>query len=318
MNAVDVVLALVVVASVWGGWRRGLLVAGTDLLTLAVSLIGAFLLYPRAVALAGRHGFEWDVWLAPAAFLLVYVLLWLTLGALLRRLLGAAPDGLHGHAANRVLGMIPGAANGLINATIVSMLLVGLPLSDGVTRIVSGSVLADRLTAPAEWLEARLRPIFDPAVEKTLSRLTIAPESRESVRLPFTVQNVKQRPDLEARMLLALNEERRAQGLAPLQADPEAAAVARAHSKDMFARGYFSHITPQGDGPFDRMRRAGLRFRAAGENLALARTLPTAHQGLMASPGHRANILRPAFGRVGIGIVDGGRYGLMVTQKFRN
>ena len=159
MNAVDVVLALVVVASVWGGWRRGLLVAGTNLLTLAVSLIGAFLLYPRAVTLAGRQGSEWDVWLAPAAFLLVYVLVWLTLGALLRRPLGSAPDGLHGHAANRVLGVIPGAANGLINATIVSMLLVVLPLSDGVTRIVSGSVLADRLTAPAEWLEFEPRTL---------------------------------------------------------------------------------------------------------------------------------------------------------------
>jgi uncharacterized protein YkwD len=38
----------------------------------------------------------------------------------------------------------------------------------------------------------------------------------------------------------------------------------------------------------------------------------------MNSPGHRANILKPQFGRVGIGILDGGRRGLMVTQNFRN
>jgi uncharacterized protein YkwD len=38
----------------------------------------------------------------------------------------------------------------------------------------------------------------------------------------------------------------------------------------------------------------------------------------MNSPGHRANILQPRFGRVGIGILDGGRRGLMVTQNFRN
>jgi len=43
-----------------------------------------------------------------------------------------------------------------------------------------------------------------------------------------------------------------------------------------------------------------------------------AHAGLMNSPGHRANILRPQFGRVGIGIMDGGVHGLMVTQNFRN
>jgi uncharacterized protein YkwD len=66
------------------------------------------------------------------------------------------------------------------------------------------------------------------------------------------------------------------------------------------------------------MREDDVRFRTAGENLALAPSLQIAHTGLMNSPGHRANILRPQFGRVGIGILDGGRRGLMVTQNFRN
>jgi uncharacterized protein YkwD len=56
----------------------------------------------------------------------------------------------------------------------------------------------------------------------------------------------------------------------------------------------------------------------AGENLAMAQSLNIAHDGLMKSPGHRANILRLHFGRVGIGVLDGGRDGLMVTQNFRN
>jgi len=38
----------------------------------------------------------------------------------------------------------------------------------------------------------------------------------------------------------------------------------------------------------------------------------------MNSPGHRANILHKDFGRVGIGIMDGGIRGLMVSQEFRN
>jgi uncharacterized protein YkwD len=94
--------------------------------------------------------------------------------------------------------------------------------------------------------------------------------------------------------------------------------VARRHSVDMFARGYFSHVTPEGRSPFDRMNESGVAYRTAGENLALAPTLTIAHTGLMNSPGHRANILRPEFGRLGIGIVDGGARGLMVTQNFRN
>jgi uncharacterized protein YkwD len=94
--------------------------------------------------------------------------------------------------------------------------------------------------------------------------------------------------------------------------------VARAHSTDMFARGYFSHYAPDGASMDDRLRRHEVRYRIAGENLALARSLTMAHEGLMKSPGHRANILRPQFGRVGIGVLDGGRHGLMVTQNFRD
>ena len=103
-----------------------------------------------------------------------------------------------------------------------------------------------------------------------------------------------------------------------LLADPELRNVARAHSADMFARGYFSHINPDGENPFYRISAAEINYLSAGENLALAQTLQIAHTGLMNSPGHRANILNPTFGRVGIGVQDGGIYGLMITQNFRN
>ena len=119
-------------------------------------------------------------------------------------------------------------------------------------------------------------------------------------------------------MLELVNSERIAARLHPLAPDPELTEVARRHSADMFARGYFAHVTPEGRDPFERMREAKVGFLAAGENLALAPTVQVAHTGLMNSPGHRANILRPQFGRVGIGIMDGGIHGLMVTQDFRN
>lgn len=92
--------------------------------------------------------------------------------------------------------------------------------------------------------------------------------------------------------------------------------VARTHSRDMWRRGYFSHVDPDGDDPFDRMREGAVRFRQAGENLALARTTALAHRGLMSSPAHRRNILRPAFTRIGVGVVDGEPYGKMYTQLF--
>lgn len=162
-------------------------------------------------------------------------------------------------------------------------------------------------------------PIFEEPIRQSLNRrTTIEPGSGESVELPFKVAEARPRPDLEAAMLELINRERAENNLPPLAADPEMTEVARRHSADMFARGYFSHDTPENKNPFDRMREANVKYRTAGENLALAPTLEIAHRGLMNSPGHRANILRGSFGRVGIGILDGGRRGLMISQEFRN
>jgi uncharacterized protein YkwD len=318
MNFVDLLLGVVILLSVWAGWRRGLLLAGTDLLVLAGSLMWAFWAYAPGARLAGRYGVQAGVWALPVAFLVAYMLGRIVLGLLFGRLVGRAPPPMHAHPINRALGAVPGTVNGLLNALVVAILLLALPLSDQITRATSESLVVDRFAGPAQWLEARLAPIFNPAFEQTLGKLTVPPDSRASLKLPFTVKNPQPRPDLEAAMLGLLNAERGAHGLRPLHGDPQAAEVARAHSRDMFARGYFSHVSPPGEDAAARMRRAKLGFLVAGENLALSRTLSMAHQGLMNSPGHRANILRPQFGRVGIGIVDGGRYGLMVTQAFRN
>ena len=176
----------------------------------------------------------------------------------------------------------------------------------------------NRLAVYTERIEAALHPVFGEAIAETLNLLTIRPESNERVTLPYTVAAPRPRPELEARMLELVNEERVSAGLRPLAADRELTEVARLHSADMFARGYFAHITPEGRDPFERMHEARVSFLTAGENLALAPTLQIAHTGLMRSPGHRANILQRDFGRVGIGIMDGGIHGLMVTQDFRN
>jgi uncharacterized protein YkwD len=129
-----------------------------------------------------------------------------------------------------------------------------------------------------------------------MTKMTI--ESNESVKLNFTVPNGKPRPDLEAQMLEMVNKERASEGLQPLVADTALRNVARAHSHDMFVRGYFAHVSPEGVTPADRVRAAGIHYLITGENLALGPTLSICHTGLMNSPGHRANILHRSYGRV--------------------
>src|SRR5207244_2441058 len=107
----------------------------------------------------------------------------------------------------------------------------------------------------------------------------------------------------EQRMFSLINQARTDHGLQPVMFDNNLRDVARAHSQDMFARGYFSHNTPEGITPFERMAKAGIVFTYAGENLALAPSTDLAEQGLMNSPGHRANILNPNFRKIGIGVI---------------
>ncbi|MCK7495641.1 MAG: hypothetical protein MZW92_35055 [Comamonadaceae bacterium] len=124
---------------------------------------------PLPLELAGERG---GVWAAPVAFL----------GCFFVRA-GCSPErwrcessapcaaALQQHVASRTLGLVPGAANGAVNAAIAALLLLTLPLSDAVTLTARDSRLADALAAPAAWLGERLSPIFEPAVD----RLAAAP-----------------------------------------------------------------------------------------------------------------------------------------------
>ena len=318
LNPVDALLAIVVLLGAFSGWGRGFLFAALDLAALVVSVLVAFLGWRHATAWLGQVAPALGVWAAPVSFVALFLLVHFLLGALALRLARAAPGTLHTHTGNRLLGLLPGAANGVIHAVVVSMILLTVPLGAWVNGWAQESRLAAQLAAPAEWVEVELAPVFDPTVRRSMQGLTVAPESRTSISLPARVAVPQVRADLEAQMLVLVNGERARAGLKPLKADPELAVVAQAHGRDMFARGYFSHYTPEGKDLGDRMKAARLGYLGAGENLALAPTLAGAHQGLMQSPGHRANILRPQFGRLGVSVLDGGVQGLLVTQDFRN
>lgn len=120
----------------------------------------------------------------------------------------------------------------------------------------------------------------------------------------------------EQRMLDLVNQERQQRGLPALRVDAGLESVARAKAHDLVDNHYFSHQSPTYGSPFDMMRQFGVTYRTAGENLAGNQTVDAAHQALMNSSGHRANILSPNYTRVGIGIVAGSPYGEIFVQEF--
>lgn len=318
MNWVDLVLILIILLAIWGGWQRGFILGTLDLVNWLGSVLLAFLFYPYTANLLKMIFPALGVWLLPVAFILTAILARIVIGLITKHIAWATTQRTSDSTMNRFLGIIPGAINGFIYATIIAALLLALPLWDDVTNSTRNSRIANRFSSQVDWVNEKLSPLFDKAINQTINNLTIHPESNELVKLPFKDDNPSVRGDLETKMLQLVNAERAKHGLSALAPDPELTQVARAHSKDMFARGYFAHISPEGKSPFDRMNEAHVTYLTAGENLALAHSLSIAHNGLMNSPGHRANILNPQFGHVGIGILDGGFYGLMVSQEFRN
>jgi uncharacterized protein YkwD len=318
-NWVDLILVLIVVLSAAAGWQRGFILSFLDLVRWIGSWLAGLVAYKWVAGWLGAVTDWSETWRNPVAFMIVVVAAGILIQLLGRLLLRRIPRDIHLRPTNRLLGTLPGLANGFVMAAIVSGLLFAIPVSDGLSQRVQESPLANNFAVYADKIENALAPVFDPAIRQTFNRVTtIEPGSNELVKLPYKVEHTQPLPSLEAQMLDMVNHERTSRGLKPLKADPELTEVARQHSADMFSRGYFSHYTPEGIDPFQRMQAADVRYRTAGENLALAPTLQIAHTGLMNSPGHRANILNPNFGRVGIGIMDGGRRGIMVSQEFRN
>ncbi|MFI8930784.1 CAP domain-containing protein [Streptomyces sp. NPDC053474] len=107
----------------------------------------------------------------------------------------------------------------------------------------------------------------------------------------------------QKQLLVLVNAERAKAGCGPLRLDRRVQAAAQAHAKDMAARNYYDHTSPEGKSAGDRMRKAGYRAGAWGENIHKGPKGPkTAMRDWMRSSGHRANILNCAYKDFGAGV----------------
>ncbi len=121
--------------------------------------------------------------------------------------------------------------------------------------------------------------------------------------------------ELERRIFHLTNEARRKNGLPILEQDEMLTALARGKSDDMARRHYFSHTNPEGKTLIDRYddekpAKVGLMGKI-GENIHMGQRndysdVKTAARVIvdswMISPGHRRNILDPAYDSLGVGV----------------
>lgn len=249
------------------------------------------------------------------SWIVIESLLFLVIGVVMSRYFENATR----TAVNKFLGYIAGLFQGFVIFLFLVSAIFAFPVRGTVKQDILTSAVGPYFVNTSQTLELGLREVFKDTVLETINFLTIRPQSDEKLDLGLRVESARLHVDTESEqtMLALINRERRERGLNELGTDTVLSEVARAYARDMFEHGFFSHTSAlDGTSPGDRAVRGGAEFFVLGENLAFAPDVYIAHQGLMNSEGHRKNILSPEFGRVGIGVIDGGIYGRMFVQEF--
>lgn len=131
------------------------------------------------------------------------------------------------------------------------------------------------------------------------------------------IPNIDSIKALENEVIQLVNAERAKRGLPALTANWEVGRVARYKSQDMINKGYFSHNSPTYGTPFNMMENFGIKFSAAGENIAYGQRTPQeVMNAWMNSPGHRNNILSTSYTQIGVGLAKTSSGVCYWTQMF--
>jgi uncharacterized protein YkwD/uncharacterized membrane protein required for colicin V production len=318
VNAVDVLIGAALVLAVIAGIRAGFIVTLFGLMTWVVAIPVALILQgPLGSALA-RIGLAVPL-ARTVAFVILLLLIESAFGLLGAMAIVPFAKRLHAHrifgAIDRVLGVVPSIVRTLVIAAVALAAALVLPVGNDVRAAIDGSSIGQVLVEQVAAVQPALGALGGPDDSAPLFVTKLGADQSQTLDLPDGLTLVPD-PEAEAEMLKLVNDERTSRGLPALVLDPRLVPIARQHSEEMFRLKYFGHQSPVNGSPFDRLAAAKISYSRAGENLAYAHSVAVAHRGLMDSEGHRANILRPEFTRIGIGVVSAGSYGRMFTQLF--
>jgi uncharacterized protein YkwD len=322
-NWIDILVLVIVIFYTIQGFSLGFLTAAVDFVSFAISFLLGLSLYGFVAKLLVQFFSIPQGFANAIGFFVVAVLFEIVFTLLIRIFLTKLPL-FHIQETNLIitktigkfLGIIPGILSGLLLSSFILSLIIALPFSVFLKHSVINSKIGGVLVANTQGFTKSWQTIFGGALNDTLSFLTVEPKSNELVSLNFKTGNISIDKNAEQQMFADVNHERTSRNIPALTLSDPLTAVARAHCADMFKRGYFSHYTPEGLSPFDRMTQADIIFNYAGENLALAPSEDLAMKGLMQSEGHKENILSTNFRQIGVGVIDGGVYGEMFCQEF--
>jgi len=197
------------------------------------------------------------------------------------------------------------------------VLTLGILVATGVGSVVSAADTLNYTVKSGDYLW-KICVKYEVGVSEVLAvnpQITNADQIKvnQIVKIP----NVSQDKKLEKEVVTLVNQERAKVGLAPLKDNWELSRVARYKSEDMANKYYFSHTSPTYGSPFDMIKNFGIKYMAAGENIAMGQqTSASVMTAWMNSSGHKANILNANFTEIGVGVARNKSGTIYWTQQF--
>ncbi len=322
---IDFVLGLFFAGLFVRGWLRGFVKELMDLVGLIIGIVFSF----RLSEPMGEFIMGWTGLSAGPSRLVGGVVVFLGVGIVaafgahyLGRVMNLpglkVTDRALGAALGFGLGLVPGDAGPVDSRG-------PAPAELRRSTAMEESALVDTLTNPELPTQEAFHALAGDRVLETvlaLQRLVgnkqIILEEGEQMQIdPAEPSELADAPLAAQDIFVLLNKARVDAGEDPLAWSDALAEVGQSHATEMYLDGYFSHVSPKTGTIGNRLAAESLTYRLAGENLALAASPDLVHEGLMGSPDHRANIVRPEFRRVGIGVVRGpaGAHGRPGVQR---
>jgi uncharacterized protein YkwD len=316
MNTADIIILFIILLSAFTGYKKGFIYFSTVCIKWCGSVAAPFFLAPIITNVLRSEFQVQELWLFITSFIVLFLITFGVLSVAESWLLFYTKKTTHAHWFNKTTGVIGGLAAGLLLTTVSYHIIHSSYWEEGNEELnesffatnyrelfgTSAEDMVNTIVASVEGLQVAGATTTDPSSKKEI----------------FQTMKFNSDASKELQLLELVNSERSLRKLSPLRLSDELSQAARLHGADMFTRGYFSHNTPEGKDPFQRLNTLNISYKYAGENLAYSYTITRAHIALMKSPGHRANILNPKFSRIGISVLNGGNKGLIIVQEFKN
>lgn len=301
--------------------NNGFISSAFEILGFIFSFLSSFKLYPVFSKILISKSLISKSLADALSFFIVWIISEAVFFIIIKFILKKVPQKFIKKRINKILGVFPGAAKGVVIFIFILTFIFALPATDNIKKAIMNSKTGPPLINISQKVESSLKNIFQDAVSETLNFITIKQNSKTKIDLGFKLSknNLKKDAVSETAMFNLINKERRIKGFTSLKFDQQLTNTARQYAEEILTTGSFSHYSSKDNAsPAQRLDRHAVQYEITGENLALAANVQIAHNGLMNSKGHRKNILSPDFCRVGIGVIDAGILGKIFVQEFTN